>query len=103
MRHWTGLLAAAVMLAAVAPVAARLASPRPATEPARTLIDLWVGANERCRGGSGDSPKTMAACEERERYAARLDRLDWCYGRRGQDGAHMAWYRCGPGSYRFGQ
>ncbi|WP_354265970.1 SH3 domain-containing protein [Bradyrhizobium sp. I1.7.5] len=69
-------------------------------EPAATLIDLWADANGRCRGGSGDSAKTDAACAERERLGERLDGLDWCYGKRGQIGAEMQWHGCVSSSLR---
>lgn len=70
------------------------------SEPSSTLIDLWYDANGRCRGGSGDSPLTEAACSERERLGARLDTLDRCYGKRGQSGAEMSWHVCAPDSLR---
>ena len=70
------------------------------SEPAATLIELWYDANSRCRGGSGSSPLTEAACSERERYSSRLDALGRCYGKRGQIGAEMKWHFCSPDSIR---
>jgi hypothetical protein len=70
------------------------------TEPATTLIELWYDANSRCRGGSGDSPLTEAACSERERYGSRLDALGRCYGKQGQIGAEMKWHVCSADSFR---
>lgn len=70
------------------------------SEPAATLIELWGDANGRCRGGSGDSAATDAACTERERLSDRPDGLDWCYGMRGQVGAEMSWHRCVSSSLR---
>jgi hypothetical protein len=70
------------------------------SEPAATLIELWYDANSRCRGGRGDSPLTDAACSERERYDARLDALNRCYGKRGQIGAEMKWHMCSSDSIR---
>jgi Bacterial SH3 domain len=69
-------------------------------EPAATLIELWDDANDRCRGGSGDSAATDAACIEREKLGEKLDGLDWCYGMRGQIGADMSWHRCVAASLR---
>jgi hypothetical protein len=71
-------------------------------EPAATLIELWLDANGRCRGGAGDAARTDAACAERERLGGRLDGLDWCYGKRGQIGAEMQWHRCMSTSLRAG-
>jgi hypothetical protein len=31
----------------------------------RTLVMAWEALNEDCRGGSGDDPATMKACERR--------------------------------------
>ena len=70
------------------------------SEPAATLIELWYDANSRCRGGSGDSALTDAACSERDRYTSRLDALDRCYGKRGQIGAEMKWHVCASDSLR---
>lgn len=69
-------------------------------EPDRTLIDMWLESNNSCRGGRGDSPKTEAACGERERIGARLEKLGNCYGRKGEIGAEMVWHKCGKGSHR---
>jgi hypothetical protein len=63
-------------------------------EPAATLIELWLDANGRCRGGPGDSAKTDAACDERDRLGGRLQGLDWCYLRGEQIGAGRQWRRC---------
>ena len=74
-------------LTAIRPVAAQTA--------ASELIHLWDDANDCCRGGHGDDPETDAACEERERYATRLDELNFCYGREGEYGSDTSWHRCG--------
>ena len=80
------------------------ATPPPAkarqAEPDRTLIDMWLEADSSCRGGRGDSPKTEAACGERERISARLEKLGNCYGRKGEIGAEMVWHKCEKGSHR---
>jgi len=67
-------------------------------EPSKTLIDLWYDANDRCRGGSGDAPLTMAACAEREKLSSRLESLGRYYGKLGQIGAEMEWHICQPNS-----
>jgi hypothetical protein len=65
-----------------------------------TLVDLWIVANGQCRGGSGDDPRTPAACDRRQALGHQLDALNWCYGRRGEYGYQMQWHRCGPTSTR---
>lgn len=69
-------------------------------EPAATLIELWLDANGRCRGGAGDSAKTDAACDERDRLGGRLHGLDWCYARPEQIGAERQWQRCTSSSLK---
>lgn len=66
----------------------------------RTMQRLWYQANEQCRGGSGDDPRTLAACDEREAYSKRLNQLGRCYGKEGQAGYQIEWHRCGSGSLR---
>ncbi len=58
------------------------------------IIDLWAKANSGCRGGSGDDPRTMGACGEREEYDAILQGRGWCYGRPDDAGYQRAWQRC---------
>ena len=60
----------------------------------------WDDANGRCRGGSGDNPATMKACDERESLYQAAVRLGWCYGRANEYGYQNRWHRCGPGSIR---
>lgn len=57
------------------------AAPRP-TE----LIATWSKLNSQCRGGSGDDPSTMHACEQRDAVGRRIDRAGWCFGKTGQSG-----------------
>jgi len=71
---------------------AKKASGWTATE--KGLIAGWIELNERCRGGSGDDPKTMEACELREAASAQLDSADICYGEEGQFGYQMKMHRC---------
>ncbi|MFC3690862.1 hypothetical protein [Chenggangzhangella methanolivorans] len=59
------------------------------------LIAQWTDLNSACRGGSGDDPKTMKACDERETIGARLKKGGWCYGRPGDAGYQRNWIRCG--------
>ncbi|NDV87229.1 hypothetical protein GTW51_11005 [Aurantimonas aggregata] len=64
------------------------------------IIELYADANDRCRGGSGDDPRTLGACGEREEYFTILTKRGWCYGREGEAGFQMEWHVCGPNSVR---
>lgn len=67
-------------------------------QSADELIASYRKLNSACRGGSGDDPRTQKACAERDRIVAGLQRVGYCYGRRGQIGAQMSWHRCGADS-----
>src|SRR3954468_9340362 len=67
---------------------------------AQALIAESERANDRCRGGSGDDPKPLAACNKRDALNRRIDRLGFCYGREGQHGHQMRWHKCGPDSLK---
>ena len=60
----------------------------------RGRIDRWQTLNSACRGGSGDDPATMQACDAREAASDSLEALGWCYGESGQAGFEMEWHRC---------
>lgn len=64
------------------------------TETEKGLIARWTELNEHCRGGSGDDPKTMEACDLREAASAQLGSADICYGEEGQFGYQMEMHRC---------
>ncbi|TPI27106.1 hypothetical protein FJW07_31510 [Mesorhizobium sp. B3-1-9] len=68
-----------------------------ATSPAK-LIGQWQVADENCRGGSGDDPKTEKACSARDALARQLETAKWCYGKNGQSRYQYKWHRCGKGS-----
>lgn len=50
--------------------------------------------NGKCRGGSGDSPDTMAACEQRDDVIGELKRLGWCYGPDYEVQSKKRWLQC---------
>lgn len=52
--------------------------------------------NSQCRGGSGDAPATMAACEKRENILAKIKSQGWCWGTGGQFGYERDWTKCEP-------
>ncbi|WP_275782648.1 hypothetical protein [Pararhizobium gei] len=64
-----------------------------ATRPLR-LLSQWHRENTTCRGSSGNSPETMAACDRRESIYGKLKSVGWCYGREGEYGYQMDWHVC---------
>lgn len=65
------------------------------------LIKQWTDLNSRCRGGSGDDPKTMQACEQRDAVGKRIDAAGWCYGKDGQMAYQYQWHACAKGSLHY--
>lgn len=57
-----------------------------------TLIEQWADEEENCRGGSGDDPSTLEACERRSVVSGRLERLGYCYD--GETTASSEWKQC---------
>jgi hypothetical protein len=65
------------------------------SQDADTLIQRWNDLNSHCRGGSGDDPKTLEACDERDQVVGRaLEDIGWCYGKEDQAGYQMQWHKC---------
>ena len=60
----------------------------------RARIMRWQDLNSACRGGSGDNPATLQACDARDAAFDSLDALGWCYGEPGQAGFETEWHRC---------
>jgi len=46
-----------------------------------TQIKSWTELNRACRGGSGDSPKTWNACNQREAAGVILKQYGLCQGK----------------------
>ena len=63
----------------------RLAAPAHAQSP---LIQGWLAANAECKGGRSDDPKTLQACDKREKLGARLKRKGCSYQEDGD------WWKC---------
>ncbi|MBU1360910.1 MAG: hypothetical protein KJ901_19400 [Gammaproteobacteria bacterium] len=61
----------------------------------QTLISQVDVLNERCRGGSGDDPATMMACDQRDALGARVALAGWCWGNDRQYGFEKKWQPCG--------
>ena len=66
----------------------------------RALIEQARAVDAQCRSGDPSNPRTDAACKRWKGDASRLNRLGWCYGKRGQTRAAMDWHRCTRSSYR---
>ncbi|MBS4049990.1 MAG: hypothetical protein KGZ69_02155 [Methylomonas sp.] len=64
------------------------------TENAKSLIDKEELLNDECRGGNGDDPKTMAACDERDKVFNKLKEIGWCWGPDDAIGADKKWIPC---------
>lgn len=60
----------------------------------KALLRAEAELNDLCRGGSGDDPKTMQACDDRNAVEVRLYAAGWCYGKHGQAGYQMKWHKC---------
>lgn len=85
MKPLVALFAAGVLIAA--PVHSQSQYPKAQIDQAERL-------NDRCRGGSGDDPATMKACEQRDAAYDRLEKAGWCYGKDGDAGFQRKWQRC---------
>jgi len=71
--------------------------PRPVAVPPRPISNLMFIAdvlNDKCRGGSGDDPNTMRACEIRDGVITKIKELGWCWGHEGQAGYEKDWEPC---------
>lgn len=61
----------------------------------KQAVGVWDFLNDLCRGGSGDSPKTQEACDNRDKLDGIFRRAGWCYGRDDHPGYLKKWERCG--------
>lgn len=52
---------------------------RPINHGLAATIGEWAEANSQCRGGSGDNPATLAACDQRDRLFRELSDSGLCY------------------------
>jgi hypothetical protein len=63
-------------------------------KPPQDLINQEEALNEKCRGGSGDNPKTLKACDARDALLGQIEAKGWCYGHAGQAGYERDWEQC---------
>lgn len=59
-----------------------------------TLLQREAVEDFQCRGGSGNDPATMQHCETRDLLVTALKAAGYCYGKPGQVGYQMEWYKC---------
>ncbi len=72
--------------------------PHPFLSPSQDvalLLKRVAELNTRCRGGSGDDPDTLAACDARDVLVEELRARGWCYGRPDEPGYLHNWHPCG--------
>jgi hypothetical protein len=50
--------------------------------------------NGLCRGGSGDKPETVKACEDRDRLFKQVENQGWCWGPKGVAEYQKQWRPC---------
>lgn len=60
------------------------------------MIEYNEVLNEKCRGGSGDNPKTWQACKQRDELTKKIKKKGYCYGSVNKDayGYEMQWIPC---------
>ena len=63
-------------------------------QPIEALLKEIDTVNGQCRGGSGDDPKTMDACNKREAKMQEAEQRGWCWGPQTAVGADKHWMRC---------
>ncbi|MDC7683320.1 hypothetical protein PQU92_08530 [Asticcacaulis sp. BYS171W] len=63
----------------------------------KALLTHYADLNEQCRGGSGDDPKTMKACDERDALSDKLEKAGYCYGEFAEYGFQSGWAKCSNG------
>ena len=74
----------------------------PEGDPVATeLIALELDLDLACRGGSGDDPETLQACEDREEIVRELNDLGYCYGHTYEATADWHWHQCEEGSNSY--
>jgi hypothetical protein len=72
----------------------------PPTETTRILIAKFVAANDKCRGGPGDSTTTRYYCDQRDYIYTLLRDRNYCLGRNLQTISEMDWHNCKSDSNR---
>ena len=63
-----------------------------------SLIEKTEQLNDKCRGGSGDDPATMKACDARDALIEQIEAMNYCFGTEQQIQAEKRWQECAPAS-----
>ncbi|WP_151743011.1 MULTISPECIES: hypothetical protein [unclassified Acinetobacter] len=52
--------------------------------------------NDKCRGGSGDDPATIKACDKRDQFVKNVEKKGYCYGALNKDASvsQYQWLPC---------
>lgn len=60
------------------------------------LIEQVETLNDKCRGGSGDDPATIKACDTRDQLAEKVEKKGYCYGALNKDASanQYRWLPC---------
>lgn len=94
MRYKSAIAAAVAMLSSCSSWADYLPADTPPKIAAaiKNVEDL----NDKCRGGSGDNPETMAFCDKRDAAYSAIHKQGWCYGddSRAQVESEKQWQPC---------
>ena len=93
-------LAAITVIVTLGSAAAYAGNPVPPN--VKALVKAEAELNNLCRGGPGDDPKTLQACDDRNAVETRLYAVGWCYGMRGQAGYQMKGHKCTKNSLHQG-
>lgn len=62
--------------------------------PVQKLIAKNDALNEKCRGGSGDDPRTIASCKQRDKVSQEILKAGWCWGPDDAPGYQKKWTPC---------
>lgn len=62
----------------------------------QSLIEKSETLDDKCRGGSGNNPSTMKACDQRDKVIASIEKKGWCFGSLNRDdaGYNYRWIPC---------
>lgn len=66
----------------------------PVSDKVKALLRQGEELNGKCRGGSGDSPKTQIACDRRDAVYNEIEKAGVCWGRPGEIGSDKHWVLC---------
>ena len=84
----------AVFCAACTENASEEKSAKTEQQAVEALLKEIDTVNGQCKGGSGDDPKTMDACNKREEKMQEAERRGWCWGPQAAASSEKHWIRC---------